>query len=207
MSRFRVLDLFMSDAAEITERRGRILAELSERGLSLARALHERALAAETTEEACNLGLAFHRISRSLRQTLALEARLERDRRRQDSEDRAEAARDDQARVHRRQTQVRLAVERAIWNEAEGEEAERLCSALDDVLEGEVLADGFADSPLDAHIARLCAEFGLTAPSPDDDAEDDTVAFDSADPPPAPWRLSEKAATAVFAKPRPHNST
>ncbi|HEV7385614.1 MAG TPA: hypothetical protein VGN89_12100 [Phenylobacterium sp.] len=196
----------MSDAAEMTERRGRILAELSERGLTLARALHERALAAETTEEACNLGLAFHRISRSLRQTLALEARLERDRRRQDHEDRAETQRQDQARVLRRRTQVRIAVERAIWNEAEGEEAERLLDDLDDVLEGEVLADGFADAPLDAHIARLCAEFGLATPGPDDD-EDDTIAFDTADPSPTPWRLSEEAAAAVFATPIPQNST
>ena len=198
----------MSDAAEMTDRHGRILAELSERGLTLARALHERALAAETTAEACELGLAFHRISRSLRQTLALEARLERDRRRQDHEDRAEAERQDQARVQRRRTQVRLAVERAIWNEAEGEEAERLVDELDDVLEGEVLADGFADAPLDAHIARLCAEFGLAAPGPDDDDDDDTIAFDTADPPPpAPWRLSDEAAAAVFASPIPHNST
>ena len=199
----------MSDTAEMTERRGRILAELSERGLTLARALHERALAAETTAEACELGLAFHRISRSLRQTLALEARLERDQRRQDHEDRAETARQDQARVYRRRTQVRLAVERVIWNEAEGEEAERLFDDLDDVLEEEVLADGFADSPLDAHIARLCAEFGLAAPGSDDEEGegDNTIAFDTADPPPTPWRLSEEAAVAVFATPVPHNST
>jgi phosphate-selective porin len=197
----------MSDAAEMTERRGRILAELSERGLSLARALHARALAAETTEEACELGLAFHRISRSLRQTLALEARLERDDRRQDHEDRVEAQRQDQARVLRRRTQVRIAMERAIWNEAEGDEAERLLDDLDDVLEGEVLADGFADAPLDAHIARLCAEFGLAAPGPDEADEDNAIAFDSADPPPKPWRLSGEAAVAVFATPLPPNST
>ncbi len=201
----------MSDATEITERRNRILAELSERGLTLARDLHERALAAETTEEACNLGLAFHRISRSLRQTLALEARLERDRRRQDHEDRAEAARQDQARVHRRRSQLRLAVERAIWTEAEGEEAERLIDELDDVLEAEVLADGFGTDPVDVHIARLCADFGLAAPGLDDhkDDEDDTIAFDTADPPPARhWRLNEEGAPAgVLTTPVPHNST
>jgi hypothetical protein len=99
-------------------------------------------------------------------------------------------------------------MERAIWNEAEGEEAERLLDDLDDVLEGEVLADGFADAPLDAHIARLCAEFGLSAPGPDEADEDDTPAFDTPDPPPPkPWRLSEEAAVAVFATPLPPNST
>jgi hypothetical protein len=56
--------------------------------LTLARSIHGRALAAEDDKAASDLGLAFHRISRSVRQTLALEAKLERDQRREAREDR-----------------------------------------------------------------------------------------------------------------------
>ena len=60
-------------AAAIPEdRHGRILAELAGMGLELARDLRERALAAETAEEATRLARAFQAISRGVRQTLAL---------------------------------------------------------------------------------------------------------------------------------------
>jgi hypothetical protein len=153
--------MFMSLAVEPTERRDRILTELSELGLDIARDLHARALAAETPEAAGELALAFQRVSRSVRQTLALEAKLERDRARQDREDRADAAREHTTRIHRRRTQVRLAVERAIWTEAEGDEAERLVDDLDDLLDERVLDDDFDATPLDAQIDRIRADLGL----------------------------------------------
>jgi hypothetical protein len=152
----------MSDATAKTERQDRILAELSELGLTLARGLHGRALAAETAEEAQALSLAFHRISRSVRQTIALETKLDRERSRQDSDDRREAARRNEASATRRKAQVRLAVERAIWTEAEGLEAERLLDELDDVLEEGALSDGFLDDPV-ALIARIQDDLGLAA--------------------------------------------
>ena len=153
----------MSDGAQVAERQGRILGELAELGLSLARVVHERALAAETPEATSELALAFHRISRSVRQTLALEAKLERDRARQDREVRAEAARQHENGVARRKHQVRMAVERSVWNEAEGAEAERLLDELDDILEEEALSDAFAEGPVEAHVARLRADLGLAA--------------------------------------------
>ena len=147
----------------MAERRGRILAELAELGLSLARVAHERALAAETPEATSELALAFHRISRSVRQTLALEAKLERDRAHQDREVRAEAARQHENGVARRKNQVRMAVERSVWNEAEGAEAERLIDELDDLLEEEALSDSFTADPVEAHIERIRADLGLAA--------------------------------------------
>jgi hypothetical protein len=77
----------MSTPAEMQERHGAMLAELAELGLSLARDLHAAALAAETPAERQGLATAFHRISRSVRQTMALEAKLERDARRAERED------------------------------------------------------------------------------------------------------------------------
>ena len=152
----------MSDGAQVAERQGRILGELAELGLSLARVVHERALAAETPEATSELALAFHRISRSVRQTLALEAKLERDRARNDVEVRAEAARRRDNDVTRRKHQVRMAVERLVWNEAEGAEAERLLDEFDDILEEEALSDAFTEGPVEAHIARLRADLGLS---------------------------------------------
>jgi hypothetical protein len=119
----------MPGATAKMERHDRVLAELSELGLTLARELHGRALAAGTAgtaEEAQALSLAFHRISRSVRQTIGLEAKLDRERRRQDHDARREGERRADGAATPRKAQVRLAVERAIWTEAEGLEAERL---------------------------------------------------------------------------------
>ena len=80
-------------AAEMAEKHARILGELAEFGLNLARKLHDQAMAAETPQETAELARAFHSVSRSVRQTLALEARLARDAGRQDLEDRAQAER------------------------------------------------------------------------------------------------------------------
>ena len=152
----------MSDPVDMAERHGRILTRLGELGLSLAEDMHACALAAETPKDKADLGLAFHRISRSVRQTLALEAKLERDRHRQDREGRADAVREQQARVSLRKAQVKAAVERAIWSEVEGDEAERLVDDLADFLDEEALSNDFTSGPLDAHIARIRAEFGLS---------------------------------------------
>jgi hypothetical protein len=165
-----VLFLFMSDGVNTAEREKRILGELAELGLSLARAVHERALAAETSAEMTELALAFHRTSRSVRQTLALESKLERDGARRDREALVEAARAHETGVTRRKHQVRMAVERSIWTEAEGLEAERLVDELDDLLEEESLADDFTAEPVEAHVARIRGDLGLSAvgqgPSP-----------------------------------------
>jgi hypothetical protein len=152
----------MSDPADMAERHGRILTELAELGLSLARGLHERALAAETPKDAAEMGLAFHRISRSVRQTLALEAKLERDRHRQEQADRIEAAREGPNRIAQRKIQLRAAVERAIWTEVEGDEAERLVDDLSDFLDDEALSGDFLEQPLDAHIAQIRVDLGLS---------------------------------------------
>ena len=149
-------------------RQDRTLAELSELGLELARGLQVWALAAETAGEAQALSLAFHRTSRSVRQTIALEAKLDRDRRGQDRDDRRAAEQRDGARTVRRRQQLRLAVERAIWTEVEGDVAEHLVDHLDDLLEEDALDDGFLEGPVEAQIARLRADLGLPAEAPTD---------------------------------------
>jgi hypothetical protein len=157
----------MASGEQTTERQDRILAELSELGLVLARDLQARALQAEDAKTAADLSLAFHRISRSIRQTLALEAKLERDRQRQEREVRSDLAREAQGQVQKRWSQLSATVQREIWTEAEGDEAEHLLNDLDDWLEVEALSDDFALAPIETQIERIRQDLGLPAPEGD----------------------------------------
>ncbi|WP_296599132.1 hypothetical protein [Phenylobacterium sp.] len=58
------------------ERHGRVLAELAETGLVMARRLSDALLATEDAQTQAQLGLAYHRVSRAIRQAIALEMRL-----------------------------------------------------------------------------------------------------------------------------------
>jgi hypothetical protein len=62
-------------AADRAERHGRVLQELTELGMNLARAVSAEATVADPAK-ANELALAFSRIARAVRQTLALEAKL-----------------------------------------------------------------------------------------------------------------------------------
>ena len=146
---------------EMAERHGRMLSELAELGLSMARGLHGRVEAAAGVEEAQGLVLAFHRVSRSVRMSLALEARLARERAQGAREDRAEAVREAQDQVFTRKAQVRAAVTRAVLAERENDEAETLLDALEDRVDEAALYDGFIASPVEAQIARIRTELGL----------------------------------------------
>jgi hypothetical protein len=181
--------LFVDNPSDMAERHGRILARLSELGLSLAETVHERALSAETPAQTAELGLAFHRISRSVRQTLALEAKLERDRQQELAQDRAKAQGGAWEVARRREVQVRLAMERAILDERDDDEVEDLLDVLRERLELESIAGGFAaDTPVEAHIARLRADLRL------DDVADD-VADDDEDANDDPFPVTNPAAT------------
>jgi hypothetical protein len=65
-----------------------------------------------------------------------------------------------------RRAQVRLSVERCVWNEADGPEAERLLGELDDILEAETFSDDFVQGEAATHIARICQDLGVTPPTP-----------------------------------------
>ena len=200
----------MFDVAEIAERQGRILAELSELGMTLARDLHADATAAETPEQRAELSLAFQRTARSVRQTLALELRLVRDLRRCQQEERADVVREQEQRVARRRKQAQAAVERAIWTEYDWDEQDDLIDTLKSLLDEDQLADGFADGPLESYVLRLRADLGIRsrrdreaqaaapaagegAPSPKGEVPsgppDDEPRFDAAEPP-TRWRSS-----------------
>ncbi|MET0271662.1 MAG: hypothetical protein ABW360_01595 [Phenylobacterium sp.] len=176
----------MSDAPHISEtRHGKLLAELAGLGMSLARELHQRAMAAESDAEAVKLAAAFHQISRSVRQSLALEARLGREQEAIDLHQAPLRAKERAARVARRHSQVFNAVERMIWTEYEHEDfADDLVADLREILQDESLDDGFLVEPLQDQIDRIRARLDLIGPAPEvAEAALDPPGGEAADPP------------------------
>lgn len=182
----------MSDPVEMAERHGRHLAELAELGMALARDVQARALAAEDAAAAADLGRTFHTVARTIRQSVALEARLERDRARQAREDQVQAVRETETRLRVRKDQIRSAVERLIWNEAEDDEADDLIERLDDLLDTDERRGHLTDGDVEAHIARARHVLGLSAPDPSPPA--DAAPTDR----PAPSPTGHEATPRVF---------
>jgi hypothetical protein len=176
--RFRqvhVLLSFMDGALHISEtRHGKILAELAQLGLSLAKDLHARALDAESPEDAAKLATAFHRISRGVRQTLALEAKLMRDEQAYLRDFAEQLDRRRPERVAQRRRDIHQEVERAIWAEYEDPETfHELKGDLHDVLERESRLATFLDEPLAYQLDRLKALFGCDGRKPAEDEEEE----------------------------------
>ena len=149
----------------MAERHARALAELTELGLAAARELGAAISEAATPGEKATLAAALHRVSRSVRQSIALEARLVRDAARHAQEAAAAAREDVKRRVDRRKAQVTAIIERAIWDEHEEDEAHRLEDLLYDRLDAEAAFDAFLTDPIEAQIASICETLGLSPPS------------------------------------------
>jgi hypothetical protein len=165
----------MATPTDMAERHGKALTELAELGMTLARDLHARALAAKDATSAGDLALAFHRISRSVRQTMALEARLDREHRLVLREAAQAAARERLDRVQKKRSILRDAMAPLVWTEAEGDEDDY--EALLEQVEAFVFKisneDDFLDIPIEACIARIRIDFGLAAAAlVERDAED-----------------------------------
>lgn len=181
----------MWDALDITEEEAAGLAEIARHDLELARDFARRALEATDNDEANRLARSYQRAARSYRQTLAVKARLKRDL--------AVAARvqaDTPARkpggaaVARRIGELRTALLRLNWDEAERAETEHpdgfdgapdgAPDDSDDVALGarEIFAfrrddvelaigeaclkPDFAAAPLDDEVARLALDLGFS---------------------------------------------
>ena len=144
----------MDTAADTLAPDARDLAELTQLGMALARDLQAAALAADTPEEKAELAQAFHRVARTVRQSIALRARLAR-------EDRREAAEAAAERIAARKAQVRARVRGMVWDEAEPCDCAALLEDLDERLCDAEHLPGFEGAAVEAHIARLRGELGL----------------------------------------------
>ncbi|RAK53653.1 hypothetical protein DJ017_03475 [Phenylobacterium soli] len=140
------------------------LSRLFRLGMELAERIQQDAMEAEQPETRAKLAAAFHRISRSVRQTAALKLRLEREAKRAVREDQAAVRADRERQVDLRKTRIKARVEQLIWTEYEGEDADRRESILEDLLDADALEDDFLDLSPEAEIARLCMDLGLPSP-------------------------------------------
>jgi hypothetical protein len=167
---FYVLVLFVSPAG-IAETRSRMLGELAELGLVLARDLQQAALVAEDPQDKVRLAEAFARVGRGVRQSLALHARMERDAARAAADAETQAVGMEPVRRSRRKAEVRSAVEAVIWREHErlDVDPDLLLEDLNDCLDAEARTDVFLHTDPATQIARLCRALELPIPSEQDD--------------------------------------
>lgn len=192
----------MSDAPDMTERHSATLRELTEIAMVMARGLRDDLETAETPDAKARAVASFPAIARTVRQCVALEAKLQRDQTRQQREEIQDYERDLSTRLRKRKAQVRLHMERAICNafppggddeEELGDEVMMRLEDLRDRLADDVLEADFADMPFHAVIATLHEALGLPPPDitpeddPDeDDSDEDDAAPEAAAPPPEP---------------------
>jgi hypothetical protein len=155
------------------ERQARALEELAEIGMEMARALKARVLACEDDAAVSELVLAFARVSRAVRLTIALEARLaDAQALRAETlaaraaEARAAVARAREERLEQTAGQVQDAVEMAIAAQTAerddgGYESERLSEALSEHLEDRREIESFAETPVSLSVAKVCRALGV----------------------------------------------
>jgi len=189
-------------------RHAEALKVLAERALALACAVQDRALVAETDAGMAELGLAFHRISRTMRQCLALEAKFARDAEQAAREARTDAARERGGEVKRRKQFLRTVLTRNIWDADDqcddsdaGEAAVRM-ERLESLLDEDEFGDDLLALPVGEQIARLrddlgLAEAGLAADAP---AVGEAGGFAARDP------GSGGGASPAFARLQPNSS-
>ena len=148
----------MSTPTDITETQDRMLGELADLAMGLARDMAAKARDAESLEDAERFTLCFERMARSVRLSIALQRRLDRDIRRDLTTERSDA-------VTVRKAQLRAAVRTAIRDESGLAQFSKarldLESELDERLAEDALYQAFLETPLDVAIAGLRRILGL----------------------------------------------
>lgn len=165
------------DAAEA------MLARLAAMDFALAQHLHTCAMNTDDPGDMVELSRAYQRIARSTRQSLALHARLKRDREREARENLPPPAPPpptparDTRRIAERRDALRGPVQRVIWSEREPLDAydaddtgyyfdlleERLALAVRDNTFGLTVEDGaWTVEAFDEHLVRICRGLGLS---------------------------------------------
>jgi hypothetical protein len=121
--------------------------------MEIAREVSRRALDPDASNEAaCEISLAFTRIAKTVRQTIALEAKLE-------TEAAAAARGEVRARGAQNRRDARRLVERVIAEVSE-DDAEDLLDSLEERLLDED-DTRFGDAPLGEIVARICRDLGV----------------------------------------------
>ena len=182
----------MMDASPTAERREQILGLLAEKTFALACAVQQRALEAETSEEMARLSQAFVRLGRSVRQCIALHARLEKDRVSGEHEAADAKAQAHALAVKQRKRRLERGVEAILcadWDpeiEEGAEEAYELNRSLRERLDDLSEAENFLDIDPDQLIDQLCQELALEAARADAVLAPHKAAARAAPPDPGP---------------------
>jgi hypothetical protein len=153
--------------SDVETREDAMLMQLAELCLDVARDLRDRVLTTKDDAVAAELAQAVHAVARSLRLSLAMKARLERERRRPWTEPQEPG---------HRETQPDTDDERLVWTERESE-TESLTEDLEEDFEREDLSA----HDLDTHIARTRKRLARYGRSPVEEAAGRRVS-----PPPVP---------------------
>ena len=146
-----------------------MLGDIAERAYALACKLSDQAMAAETPEATGKIAGDFHRVARTLSQTLTLKTRMAREAER-DLRDNppppAPPPPRDTARIRQRIDDLRQPVRRVIWAEHQDSDDDDIVEYFSDLLETRMQLrardSAFGLEPLDAHIVRLCRDLGLS---------------------------------------------
>ncbi len=152
--------MYLDDPAQATWRHDLILDELAAIGMAVVRDLRQRIAATDDAQETLKLISGLNQTARSVRQCLALQAKLFRevrgfDRARIDERRALQAARAEAAK-----DQVRAQVRQALWNEYERWDYNQQACRLD----VELLRLDCDAGPVEDVVARLCKKLGVTPP-------------------------------------------
>jgi hypothetical protein len=139
----------MSTDGDMRERHGRVLAELAEAGMAMVRRLGEAMARTEDVQTQAQLGLAFHRVSRAVRQTMALEFRLMQEARREELAAAPARSPPPEPRPPRPPT------ERIGWDEYESDNSDEALDALDVLLEDEDFDLDAVHGAVETCVARI----------------------------------------------------
>lgn len=145
----------MSTDVDMRERHGRVLAEMAEVGMAMVRRLGETMLRTEDVRVQAQIGQAFHRVSRTVRQTIALEFRLAQAARADASDASLAAAPVARPAASPPPSPPRAARERTGWNEHERPDCDEALDALEDLLDTEDPDPETLREALGASMARL----------------------------------------------------
>jgi hypothetical protein len=164
-------------ARALGDRQLAVLGELAELGLDVARSIERQAAsssARDAATEVQGMGLAYARVARAIRLTIALQAKRMDELQALDAKAaEVQAEIDDEAEMLSplsiRRLRVERIVERVVKSECEGESAEAIEDAIDrlmveagDRLEDEDIYGDLLERPMSEIVARLCRDLGLS---------------------------------------------
>ncbi len=197
----------MVDDIDMRERHGRVLAELAEVGMTMVRRLSEALLEARDPQTQAQLGLAYHRVSRAVRQTLALEFRLAQEARRLER-DRAAPATAAPPSPPRAATTPRPPYERTGWDEYESSDSDEALDALDGLLDAEDLDLDAVHEAVETCIASIRHDLDMELPgarisSPAGEGGPAEARWKGSNPTAAPPVARRSALLGAAALPRP----